>query len=531
MVEDFERCYRAVQSRDPRFDGWFVTAVTSTGIYCRPSCPARTPKPAHVRFFATAAAAQTLGFRACLRCRPDAAPGSPEWNVRQDTVGRAMRLIADGVVERDGVAGLARRLGYGPRQLHRLLVTGVGAGPLALARTQRANAARVLVETTALPMADVAFAAGFASVRQFNDTVRAVFGRNPSSLRRQGAGDRPSSGACAGGRGGVPGAITLRLPYRRPMALDELLGFLGRRTVPGVEASAAGRDTYRRTLRLPHGHGTVALEAGDGHAVARVNLQDLRDLGAAVGRCRRLLDLDADPEAVDGALGADPLLGPLVRRTPGRRVPGAVDGFELAVRAVAGQQVSVAGARTVVARLVSAAGPCLEVAGEPAARPLSHVFPTPEELLDAPDGAFAMPHARREALRGLASAMAAGTLVLDVGAAPDEARRGLMELPGIGEWTASYVSMRALGDPDAFMGSDLGIRRALSRLGFPGDRASVDARTDCWRPWRAYAAAHLWAMDAAAAPRAGRRRARPGGTPERGAGATSRTRRAKEDAA
>jgi AraC family transcriptional regulator, regulatory protein of adaptative response / DNA-3-methyladenine glycosylase II len=494
VLDDFDHCYRAVQARDPRFDGWFVTAVTSTGVYCRPSCPARTPGPGNVRFYPTAAAAQASGFRACLRCRPDAAPGSPEWNVRRDVVGRAMRLIADGVVDREGVGGLARRLGYGSRQLHRLLVGELGAGPIALARSQRAHTARLLIETTELPMADVAFAAGFASIRQFNDTVRAVLGRTPTALR-----ERVAGGSADGGRSpkhvGAPGALALRLPYRRPMAVAEVLSFLGHRAVAGVEVFESG--VYRRSLRLPHGHGVVTLSPGGDHVAARLVLGDLRDLSAAVGRCRRLLDLDADPEAIDAALGEDPMLRPLVARVPGRRVPGSADGFELAVRAVVGQQVSLAGACTVVGRLASAGPPLAfsDPIGEPGSTPLTTVFPSPAELLGAPDGAFAMPAARRGALRGLAEAVAGGVLDIDPGADSAAVTAGLLGLRGIGEWTAAYVAMRALGDPDAFPAGDLGLRRALERLGAPGGRGCALTAAGRWRPWRAYAAAHLWALD------------------------------------
>jgi AraC family transcriptional regulator, regulatory protein of adaptative response / DNA-3-methyladenine glycosylase II len=510
---DFDHHYRAVQSRDPRFDGWFFTAVTTTGIYCRPSCPARTPAPEHVRFYPSAAAAQQAGFRACLRCRPDAVPGSPEWNVRADVVARAMRLIADGVVDREGVGGLAVRLGYGVRHLHRMLVAEVGAGALALARAQRMQSARILIETTSLPMVDVAFAAGFQSVRQFNDTVRDVLARTPSELRKraQAAGGRRRGAGARAGHGdphaapGGPGPIVLRLPYRKPMAAAELLGFLGARAVPGVEAFAGG--TYSRTLRLPHGHGTVALSPEDGHVGARLVLQDLRDLGAAVARCRRLLDLDADPEAVDASLAGDPMLRPLVLGAPGRRLPGTVDGFELAVRAVIGQQVSVAGARTVVGRLVDAVGPRLALAGDGSARTptptdavapgrsLDRVFPSPSEVVDGAPGALAMPAARRSAVRQLASAVAEGSLVIDPGSDPEDVRRRLVAQPGIGAWTASYIAMRALGDPDAFMPTDLGIVRGLERLGCRGGVAAAVAAAERWRPWRAYAMTHLWALD------------------------------------
>ena len=301
MHDDRERCLRAVRSRDARFDGWFFTAVSSTGIYCRPSCPVRPPKPANMRFYPSAAAAQRAGYRACKRCRPDASPGSPEWNARADVVARAMRLIADGVVEREGVAGLARGLGYGTRQLERHLRAELGAGPLAIARAQRAQTARLLIETTALPMAQTALAAGFASVRAFNDTVREVFAASPTELRRR---------AINGGGPKAPGALHLRLPFRRPLCPDNLFGHLAATAVPGVEAWRDG--AYRRTLRLPHGAGVVALAPQDDHVDCRLRLDDLRDLAVAISRCRRLLDLDADPVAVDEQLGRDPRLAALV---------------------------------------------------------------------------------------------------------------------------------------------------------------------------------------------------------------------------
>jgi len=516
VLEDLDRCYRAVQARDPRFDGWFFVGVTTTGIYCRPSCPARTPRPDRVRFFPSAAAAQQGGFRACLRCRPDAVPGSPEWNVRADVVGRALRLVADGVVDREGVAGLARRLNYGVRHLHRLLSTEVGAGPLALARAQRAQTARVLIETTTLSMADVAFAAGFASVRQFNDTVRQALGRTPTELRHHARHVRASATAPRDATAGrvtllrrnALGAVALRLPYRRPMSTRPLFDFLGVRAVPGLEHDDG--TVYARTLRLPHGNGSVELSpapardsADPGYVAARLLLEDLRDLGAAVAACRRLLDLDADPEAVDAALGEDPFLRPLVARVPGRRVPGTVDGFELAVRAVSGQQVSVAGARSVVGRLVRMAGTPIERADEAAGAPggdaLDRVFPSPEEVLAAPDAAFAMPASRRAAVRALARAVDEGALTIDRGADPAEVADGLLRLPGIGPWTAAYVAMRALGDPDAFLPTDLGVIRGLERVGIGRSRERVLEAAERWRPWRAYATAHLWGVEDATA--------------------------------
>ena len=435
----------------------------------------------NVRFYPTAAAAQSGGFRACKRCRPDATPGSPEWDARADLVGRAMRLISDGVVDREGVAGLARRLGYTERHLHRLLVAAVGAGPLALARARRAHTARLLVETTALPISQVAFAAGFASIRQFNDTVREVFATTPRELRR-----------ARGHRGeAAPGEISLRLPYRVPFDASGILNFLGARAVPGVEDF--NRGVYRRTLRLPHGAGIVALSDGGDHVRCELRLQDLRDLGAAVQRCRRLLDLDADPVAVAEVLGADPLLAPLVRSSPGQRVPGSVDGAELAVRALLGQQVSVAGARTLTGRLIARYSQPLPGALAGTDEGLTHLFPEPASIAEADPGGLAMPAARREALRGLARALADGEIFLDPGADREEVESRLLSLRGIGPWTSSYIAMCALGDPDAFLPTDLGVRRAISELGEASDRAGVTALAERWHPWRSYATQHLWA--------------------------------------
>ena len=473
MIEDFERCYRAVSSRDSRFDGWFFTGVTTTGIYCRPSCPAITPKRANVRFFTTAAAAQVAGLRACKRCRPDATPGSPEWNVRADVVGRAMRLIGDGVVDREGVAGLARRLHFSERHLHRQLLAEVGAGPQALARARRAETGRTLIETTAMKMADIAFAAGFASIRQFNDTIREVFGSTPRELRRARAAEVAA----------VPAAISLRLPYRSPFAGRHVISFLGARAVPGLESYDG--DVYRRSLQLPRGEGIAALSLGDGHVRCELSLADLRDLTAAVQRCRSLLDLDADPAAIADVLGSDVALRSAVSRWPGARVPGSVGGTEIAVRAILGQQVSVKGARTLTGRLVSAYGKPLD---EPAG-PITHTFPPAERLADASLDEIGMPASRRRALKALASAIAAGDVSLDGGADRSETRRALLAIPGIGPWTASYLQMRALHDPDAFLATDLGVVKGAAHLGIEGPLEEISER---WRPWRAYAVQYLW---------------------------------------
>lgn len=474
---DFDTCYRAIQSRDARFDGRFFTGVTSTGIYCRPICPAQTPRPQNVRFYPSAAAAEAAGFRACRRCRPDVAPHSPDWNVRADLVGRALRLIAEGAVDTDRVSGLARRLAVSPRHLHRELVAEVGAGPLALARTRRTQTARLLIDETGMPLSEIAFVAGFGSIRQFNDSMRAAFGCNPTDLRRR-------MEPAPEGRG----EIALRLSHRLPYDAGSLLTYLGRRAVPGVEQVVDGR--YRRTVALGRSAGTIELEpvAGKGTVRLRLRLDDLRDLALVVQRCRGLLDLDVDPAAVSDVLGADPVLAPIVAARPGLRVPGSVDGWEVAVRAVLGQQVSVTAARTLAARLARALGTPL---AEPE-RDLTHLFPRPEAVAEADLGALGITRARAETLRGLAEAVARREITLDRGADRDEVEARLLALPGIGRWTASYISMRALGDPDAFLPGDLGVRRAAEQLGLdPGPRR-LEAYAERWRPWRAYAVLYLW---------------------------------------
>ena len=479
MHTDTERCVRAVQSKDARFDGWFFTAVLTTRIYCRPSCPVVAPKPENMTFYPSAAACQQAGFRACKRCRPDTSPGSPEWNQRADLVARAMRLIADGTVDREGVPGLAARLGYSTRQIERQLLAELGAGPLALARAQRAQTARLLIETTALPMAEIAFAAGFSSIRTFNDTVRDVFALSPSELRNR----RPKTTVL------TPGTLTLRLPFRAPLNPDNLFGHLAATAVPGVEEWRAG--AYRRTLRLPYGHGIASLTPKSDHIACRLTLSDLRDLPVAISRCRRMLDLDADPVAVDDQLRTDPVLAPLVDKAPGRRVPRTVDEAEFAVRAVLGQQVSTAAARTHAARLVAAHG-------EPVDDPeggLTHLFPSPEALAAVDPESLAMPRTRRTTFTTLVGQLADGTLHLGVESDWAETRAQLLSLPGFGPWTADVIAMRALGDPDAFLPTDLGIRRAAQELGLPSTPAALTTRAAAWRPWRAYAVQYLWATD------------------------------------
>lgn len=507
-----ERCYRAVCSRDGRFDGAFFTAVLTTGIYCRPSCPATTPKRENVRFFTTAAAAQDAGFRACKRCRPDAAPGSPEWLRRQDTVARAVRLIADGVVDREGISGLAKRLGYSTRQLHRIVFSELGTGPLTLAKAHRVQHARMLLETTELAVTDVAFAAGFGSIRQFNECVLQVYAMTPSELRRAGPPKVVRRGAAAGRD--TSSGIDVHLSYRPPLDIAQLVGFLAARAVPGVESFDG--SLYRRVLTLPHGSGILSVNVdqhgrttgtprkegalgggppkasapGRGVAYLTCNLclDDQRDFIAAVARARRLFDLDADPTAVNAVLGSDPVLSPLVRARPGLRVPGSVDAFEIALRAVVGQQVSVSSARGVIKRIAESLGKPLETAnGE-----LVRHFPTAEALAAAAPSSLPLPAKRAEALHRLAVAVCDGALPLDPGAERDEAEAVLRGLPGVGPWTAGYVRMRGLGDPDVFLGTDLAVKHQLTgRESTPLD--------ETWRPWRSYATAHLWANAAAAA--------------------------------
>jgi AraC family transcriptional regulator, regulatory protein of adaptative response / DNA-3-methyladenine glycosylase II len=499
---DDEQRYQAAAAKEARFDGVFFTAVRTTGIYCRPSCPAITPRRSNVTFYSTAAAAQQAGFRACKRCRPDASPGSPEWNVRSDLAGRAVRLIADGIVDRVGVPGLASSLGYSPRQVGRVLTAELGAGPLALARAQRARTARILVETTALPMTEIAFAAGFASIRQFNATMLEVYDIPPSGLRERAA----RRGGAVGG--GTPtGSLCLRLPFRPPIDLARMFGFLAARAVPGVEAGTAAE--YGRTMGLPHGPGVARLRIvpGESWLECTLVLADLRDVTAAVQRCRRLLDLDADPIAISGYLASDPVVGPLAGKCQGRRSPGTVDGDEIAVRAVLGQQVSVAAARRLGGRLAAEWGTPLprpagvdEGADTGTAGPvdgiglgLTHTFPSMAKIAGLDPESLPMPRSRGRALVGLAAALASGSVALHPGADRDEAAAKLLALPGIGPWTVGYIRMRALSDPDAFPPGDAGVLRALRHLGLDVGSGPDAATAEPWRPWRSYAVHHLWA--------------------------------------
>jgi AraC family transcriptional regulator of adaptative response / DNA-3-methyladenine glycosylase II len=499
--EDIERCVQAVRSRDTRFDGWFFTAVTTTGIYCRPSCPALTTRPENMRFYSSAAAAQRAGFRACKRCRPDASPGSPAWNHRADLVARAMRMLADGVLDRAGVPGLAARLGYSARQVERQLRAELGAGPLALARAQRAQAARLLIETTALPMSEVAFAAGFATIRTFNQTVLDVFAVPPTALRASAR--RRNDGRLPGPAGAGPGTrrpgdppalvtIALRLPFRTPLVPGSLFGHLAATAIPGVEEWRDG--AYRRTLRLPYGPGVAALRPAADHVWCKLALTDLRDLVTAIGRCRALLDLDADPEAAADQLRADPALRPLVDLAPGRRIPRTVDAAEFAIRAVLGQQVSVTAARTHGGRLAARYG---EQVADPDGG-LTRLFPAMPDIaadgdLPAGQAALALPGARRRIVTALARAIGAGVVDLSAGADWDAARAGLTAISGIGPWTVEMIALRGLGDPDAFAPGDLGVRTAAARLGLPASAAALTSHAERWRPWRGYATQYLWA--------------------------------------
>lgn len=470
MTLDFDACYRALASRDPRFDGRFVAGVLSTGIYCRPVCPARLPKPEHVRFLPSAAAAERAGLRACRRCRPETAPPPSASAEHGAVTRRALRLIEGGYLDRHPVAGLARELHLSERQLRRILGDQLGAGPAELARTRRAGLARMLIDQTDLPMTRVAAEAGYRSLRRFNDEIRAGFGATPTQLRRRPAGPGDA-------------APVLRLAYRPPLDWPHLLAFLATRAVPGVEAVADG--AYMRTAMLGGRPATITLRPDPDRprALLTVRGAGVGAIAEAAARARRLADLDADPMAVQQALGTDPAVAASVQAHPGLRVPGAWDGFELAVRAVLGQQVSVAAATTAAARLAARLGEPL-----PAAEgPLTTLFPTPQAVAAAPDDALAMPAGRRRAVRALAAAVAGGDLDLGLTADPDAAREALLAIPGIGPWTAGYIAMRGLRDPDAFPAGDLLIRRALG-----GDAREALARGAAWAPWRAYGALHVW---------------------------------------
>ncbi|MCP2635097.1 helix-turn-helix domain-containing protein [Microbacterium sp. HD4P20] len=503
----FDERYRAIDSRDTRFDGQFVTAVRSTGIYCRPSCPARTPKASNVTFYPTSAAAHEAGYRACKRCLPEAAPGSPQWNLRGDIAGRAMRLIADGVVEREGVPALARRLGYSPRHLTRLLTTELGAGPLALSRAHRAQTARMLLVGTDLPAADVAFSAGFASVRQFNDTIREVFGVAPLELRARRRAVRRGARGSAGVVSDLPEADALSAPFASPTAIDLALPHRGPLDAPGLFAWMAARavsgtefataSSFARTLRLPGGPAWFELRyddveaGGSGRVRLHARLSHLADLSTLVTRARRLFDLDADPIAIDDALSRHPELSASVAALPGIRVPGAADPHEMLIRAMVGQQITVVAARTALTALTTALGEDVQSLDGTAVT-ATKLFPTMAVIAERGHEVLRGPAARIRAITGAAAALADGSLVLTPGDDAAEQRAALLAMPGVGPWTADYVRMRVLGDPDVFLPGDVAVRAGAGALGLPSEpRALTDwaART---APWRSYLTAHLW---------------------------------------
>lgn len=493
MILDPGICYRALRTRDGRFDGRFFTAVRSTGVYCRPICPAPTPKRENCSFFACAAAAQEAGFRPCLRCRPEASPGTPAWLGTSATVSRALRLLSDGALDTGNLEDLAARLGVGGRHLRRLFAEHLGASPVAVAQTRRIFFAKRLIDETDLSMTELAFASGFSSVRRFNDVIRRSFGRAPRELRRA-----RSNGAARSPR--TP--ITLKLQFRPPYDWNSMIGFLGRRAVPGVES--AGHDYYRRTIVVKGVRGVIEIRpaGGQAHLVARIFLASPSALIEIAERARRLFDLEADPGAIGDHLAGDPRLAPAVAARPGVRVPGAWDGFELSVRAILGQQVSVKAATQLAARLVREHGEPLELdAAAFGMDGLERLFPTPERLAGADLGRIGVPGARARAISGLATAVARGDLMLDSPRGLDEAVRRLVELPGIGEWTAQYIAMRALREPDAFPATDLGLRRALTRGGGVWSSSRLEEVAEAWRPWRAYAAMMLWMADGSASVR------------------------------
>ncbi|MDR5701080.1 AlkA N-terminal domain-containing protein [Agromyces aerolatus] len=497
----FATRYRAMLARDSRFDGQFITGVRSTGIYCRPSCPAVAPKPRNVTFYLTAAAAHEAGLRACKRCLPDAVPGSPEWDLRDDLAARAMRLISDGIVEREGVPGLAARLGYTPRHLTRVLTSELGAGPLALARAHRAQVARALLSATDLSVSEVAFASGFGSIRQFNDTMRSVYERSPVELR-DAARKRPGHIVRSGGRPGflaihdMPierpvcgaarevGTVRLRLPARTPFDGTGVFAWLAARAIDRVELADSHR--YERTLRLPAGPAVVVLaDAGDGLEI-EARLSSLADLPPLVARVRRLFDLDADAVAIDAALRADARLAGSVAATPGVRLPGTLDPHELVIRALIGQQVSVAAARTALSRLAAELG---EPLFDGDARLL---FPTADAIAAHGRRVLRGPAARIRTIVDVAKRLASGDLVVAAERSRDELTADLLAVPGIGPWTAGYVAMRVTRAPDVLLVSDLALRNGAERLGLPGDASALAEAGRPWAPWRSYASMHLW---------------------------------------
>jgi AraC family transcriptional regulator of adaptative response / DNA-3-methyladenine glycosylase II len=486
MDLDADAFYRALQTRDPRFDGKFFVGVRTTGVYCRPICPARTPRRENVEFHLSAASAQEAGFRPCLRCRPESSPDLGAWRGTSNTVSRALALIEAGALDEGDVEALADRVGVGERQLRRLFRQHLGASPVAVAQTRRVLLAKQLLHETRLPMAQVALASGFGSVRRFNETFQRLFDRPPVALRRQKAVAEEALG----------GDVTLKLSYRPPYDWPAMVAFLTDRAIPGVETVTP--DRYARTLKVGGVAGVVLVEPETGDRLrVTAHFPDLRVLPEVIRRVRRVFDLAADPQAIGAHLSADPLLAPLVAARPGLRTAGAWDGFELAVRAVLGQQVTVVGARTLAGRLAAAFG---EEVDDPIARELglSRLFPDAERLIGRDIAAIGMPRARGAAIAGLAEAAHADRRLFEVGSTLEEATARLTALPGIGEWTAQYIALRAFREPDAFPHADLGLLRAMadSERRRPSP-AELLARAEAWRPWRAYAAQHLWAQGSA----------------------------------
>jgi AraC family transcriptional regulator of adaptative response / DNA-3-methyladenine glycosylase II len=487
MDMDDDACYRALSTRDARFDGRLFVGVRTTGIYCRPICPARTPKRENVRFYPTAAAAQSAGFRPCLRCRPETSPDLAAWRGASNTVARALSLIESGALDDADVDALGDRLGVGERQLRRLFRKHLGASPIAVAQTRRVLLAKQLIHETRLPMAEVALASGFGSVRRFNETFQQLYDRPPGALRRLGGEERAASDG---------EAVRLSLPYLAPYDWDAMLGFLQLRAIPKVERIEDGR--YERTLGIAGQAGLVRVEpAGKNRLSVSIRFPKISALPAIIARVRRVFDLSADPVAIGAHLAKDPALAPLVAARPGLRVPGAWDGFELAIRAILGQQITVVAARGLAAKLVAAHGePLPETL---ASEGLTHVFPTPQQLAGADFAALGMPRARAAALSAMTAAVAADPQIFGPKRTLDDAIGALKALPGIGEWTAQYIAMRELREPDAFPAADIGLMRALAdETGRRPSPAELSARAEAWRPWRAYAALHLWSSEAAA---------------------------------
>ncbi len=480
MDLDHAACYRALRQRDPRFDGRFFAAVKTTGIYCRPICPARTPHCRNVTFFPTAAAAQEAGFRPCLRCRPETAPDMGAWRGSSNTVSRGLSLIELGALDQSGVDALSQRLGVGERQLRRLFRQHLGASPMAVAQTRRILLAKQLIHETRLPMTEIAFASGFSSIRRFNETFRTLFARAPSQLRRSGK-------RCIAIADETDFSLLLR--YQPPYDWPAMLDFLRRRAIPGIEM--ADHDSYARSFDLDGIQGTVTVRPGAGHALrASIRVGKLSVLPRIIARLRRVFDLAADPLAIAAHLATDPALAPLVARRPGLRVPGAWDGFELAIRAVLGQQITVRGAVQIAARLVATHGTTLT---EPE-RALTHVFPQPRALASADLVPLGIPRSRARALSAVAAAMVEDPQLLDANCSLEQAVRRLRAIRGVGEWTAQYIALRQLREPDAFPAADIGLLRALTDdRGRRPAAEELQARSERWRPWRAYAAQHLWA--------------------------------------